>query len=110
MVLGFIFEGVAGHDALVAIAAGNAVANKLDGALRQGRWRQQTAPWVQDKATEVGLQVVAFDDVHQPQGVRTLRQGGGNGHHGVFLTHQADLKRFGIVHLGHEVAALGLGP
>ena len=108
VVLGFILEGVVAVDALVAVTAGDAVADELNLALGQPRGFGQLAARVEHESAEDGLQVVALDTVHQPHGVPSVRQRRCQRDHRVAWCVEAHLERFRTVYLGHEVAAHGL--
>lgn len=55
VVLGFIFKRITGHDGFVTIAAGNAVADELNGALRQGGGGSSVQPLSRTKPRKSGF-------------------------------------------------------
>ena len=110
VVLRLVFKGIGHLDALVAIATGNGIANKLDSAFGQGWRRQQPGTAIQNQTSKVGLQFITLDDIHQPQGMIALRQCCSQRSYRVALAHKSHLKGLRLVYLRHEVATLGLYP
>ena len=108
MVLCLVFEMVIRIHTLIAIGAGDRVADELDTAVRQGRSIQHRAVLVEDETPERWFQLIAFDDIHQTNGMLTLWQCCCQRHHRVAFSHETHLERFCLVNLCHEITALRL--
>ena len=109
VVLGGILEGVGRIHALIAVTAGDGVADELDAAVGQGGRCQQAAALVEYEPAKLGTAVQPLHAVHQPHRVLSLCQCHGQCHHRVFLAGERHFKRLAAVDGGHEIAALGLG-